>query len=91
VSSAAIAEIERRAKRLAEAKAAAKLAAEEFSAGEKLLPGTGKSEWRALFEAAREFARESHPHEIFPTLLKCLKPGIGAARRCRRATVFGAP
>jgi energy-coupling factor transporter ATP-binding protein EcfA2 len=69
VSSAAIAEIERRARRLTEAKTAAKLAAEEFSAGEKLLPGTGKSAWRALFEAAREFARESHPHEIFPTLL----------------------
>ena len=35
----------------------AKLAAEEFSSGEKLLPGTGKSAWRALFEAAREFVR----------------------------------
>jgi len=68
VSTASIAEIERRAKRLTEAKAAAKLAAEEFSAGGKLLPGTGKSAWRALFEAAREFARESHPHEVFPTL-----------------------
>jgi energy-coupling factor transporter ATP-binding protein EcfA2 len=68
VSSSAIAEIERRVKRLTEAQAAAKLAAEEFSAGEKLLPGTGKNAWRALFEAAREFARESHPHEVFPTL-----------------------
>src|SRR3984885_3013835 len=68
VSGSAIAVLKTHANRAVEAKTAAKLAAEQFSTGENLLPGTGSNAWRALFEAAREFARESHPHEVFPSL-----------------------
>lgn len=50
------------------AQAAAALAANRFKNAENLLPGTGGKAWRALFEAARNFAVESHPDESFPEL-----------------------
>jgi energy-coupling factor transporter ATP-binding protein EcfA2 len=56
------------------AQLAATLAAQQFKEGGNLLPGTGGEAWRALFEAARKFALESHPGKIFPDL--------GAAAPC---------
>ncbi len=50
------------------AQAAAKIAAQQFEEGEKLLPGTGGEAWRELFDAARKFAAESHPDKTFPDL-----------------------
>ena len=35
---------------------------------ENLLPGTGGDAWRKLFEAARQFAHESHQGKTFPKL-----------------------
>jgi energy-coupling factor transporter ATP-binding protein EcfA2 len=64
----AIAEIRARAGKAVEAAATAKLAAEQFSAGGNLLPGTGGEAWRRMFEAARLFATESHPASKFPHL-----------------------
>ncbi|WP_439834985.1 AAA family ATPase [Aeromonas caviae] len=51
-------------------KAAAELAATEFKQAPGQLTGTGGEEWKTLFEAARSFARVSHPHHEFPTLLE---------------------
>ena len=50
------------------AKDAATLAAQQFAALPGLLPGTGGEAWKSLFEAARSFAVESHPHSAFPNL-----------------------
>lgn len=50
------------------AKAAAELAAAEFKQTPGQLPGTGGEEWKALFEAAREFAKTSHAVYEFPAL-----------------------
>ena len=50
------------------AQAAAALAAQQFKEGENLLPGTGGAAWRELFDAARNFALESHPGRAFPNL-----------------------
>ena len=50
------------------ARSAASLAAQQFKEGEHLLPGTGGEAWRALFEAARKFAGESHAEHAFPDL-----------------------
>lgn len=49
-------------------KAAAELAANTFKETPGTLPGTGSEAWKALFEAARTFAVESHPHMDFPHL-----------------------
>jgi energy-coupling factor transporter ATP-binding protein EcfA2 len=68
VSSVAIAEIRARAGKVVEAAATAKFAAEQFSSGGNLLPGTGGDAWRRMFEAARIFATESHPGSEFPHL-----------------------
>lgn len=50
------------------AKAAAELAATEFKATPGQLTGTGGEEWKALFEAARQFAKVSHAEHEFPKL-----------------------
>jgi energy-coupling factor transporter ATP-binding protein EcfA2 len=68
VDEATIANIKSRSGNVVAAAAAAKLAAEQFSAGSQLLPGTGGDAWRRLFEAARAFATESHPGSAFPRL-----------------------
>jgi len=51
-----------------EAKAAAELAATEFKATPGQLAGTGGDEWKALFNAARDFAEVSHAGHEFPGL-----------------------
>jgi ABC-type dipeptide/oligopeptide/nickel transport system ATPase subunit len=56
------------------AQEAAALAAAHFKETEHLLPGTGGEAWRELFEAARRYASESHPDDVFPNL--------GADSRC---------
>lgn len=48
--------------------AVAQVAACKFQEQEDLLPGTGKSVWRRLFETAREFAAESHRGYTFPDI-----------------------
>lgn len=50
------------------AKVAAELAAAEFKQTPGQLAGTGGDEWKALFDAAREFAKVSHPTHEFPGL-----------------------
>lgn len=72
------------------AQQAASLAAQKFKEGADLLTGTGGPVWQDLFEAARKFAVESHPHKTFPDLGKdspcplCQQPlGEGAARLLR--------
>ncbi len=50
------------------AKAAAELAATEFKGTPGQLAGTGGDEWKALFEAARAFAKISHADHEFPGL-----------------------
>jgi energy-coupling factor transporter ATP-binding protein EcfA2 len=46
---------------------AEKIAANAFCSGEELLPGTGESIWRSLFEAARRFSTEvAYPGHPFP-------------------------
>lgn len=69
------------------AKEAAALASQQFSALPGLLPGTGGDAWKDLFEAARAYAIESHPHQPFPNLGAdtqcplCQQPlGVGAQR-----------
>ncbi len=50
------------------AKTAAELAAAEFKMTPGQLTGTGGEEWKALFEAARAFAKVCHPDHVFPTV-----------------------
>lgn len=50
------------------ARAAADLAANQFKQTPGQLPGTGGDAWQELFEAARQFATESHIGEEFPHL-----------------------
>ena len=50
------------------AKDTAALATQQFAALPGLLPGTGGEAWKVLFEAARAYASESHPHLHFPNL-----------------------
>lgn len=49
-------------------KAAAELAATVFKQTPSQLAGTGGDEWKALFEAARSFAKVCHSEHEFPTL-----------------------
>jgi ABC-type dipeptide/oligopeptide/nickel transport system ATPase subunit len=50
-----------------EAELAEKDAALALQAGEELLPGTGESLWKALFEAARKYSTEAaYPDHAFP-------------------------
>ena len=50
------------------AKQAAAFAGQNFKNTPGLLPGTGGETWKALFDAARTFAVESHPGKTFPYL-----------------------
>lgn len=50
------------------AKSAAELAATEFKQTPGQLAGTGGDEWKALFDAARAFAKVCHPNHEFPEL-----------------------
>lgn len=60
------------------AKAAAELAATEFKTTPGQLIGTGGEAWKALFEAARVFARVSHADHEFPML-----PATAACPLCQ--------
>jgi len=79
---------------LAASKEAAQQAAAEFEAQGELLPGTGGAAWKALFEAARTYALESHPQEVFPELDPdspcplCQQPLQEGAARLRRFNDF---
>jgi ABC-type lipoprotein export system ATPase subunit/rRNA-processing protein FCF1 len=76
------------------AQSAAALAAKQFEEGDSLLPGTGGEAWRELFDAARKFALESHPDEVFPDLgvdsscPLCQQPLAGGAVRLKRFESF---
>lgn len=76
------------------AQAAAALAAKQFKEGENLLPGTGGEAWRELFDAARKFAVESHPDQVFPELGTdapcplCQQPLAEGAARLLRFEAF---
>lgn len=73
------------------AKAAADLAASDFKAVPGQLAGTGGEEWKTLFEAARTFAKTSHPEHALEKLPGdapcplCQNPlgGEGSARLAR--------
>jgi len=52
------------------AKMAAELAATEFKETPGQLLGTGSDEWKALFDAAKEYAKVCHPEHEFPELPK---------------------
>lgn len=62
------------------AKAAAELAATEFKATPGQLAGTGGEEWKALFQAARNFAAISYADHDFPYL-----PEEAACPLCQNA------
>ena len=72
------------------------IAAEDFRAGEPLLPGTGEQVWKSLFEAARRFSTEvAYPGKSFPCVdayarcLLCQQPfDQEAAKRMRRFENF---
>ncbi|MGA7779090.1 MAG: AAA family ATPase [Paraburkholderia sp.] len=77
------------------AKKAADLAAEEFKQVPGQLTGTGGDEWKALFEAARQFAAISHEGHNFPDLREdalcplCQNPlGVDGAQRLVRFDAF---
>lgn len=68
VSEAAVKTLQSLVQTSNDAKAAAQLAAQAFKEMPGQLPGTGGEAWQKLFEAARTFATESHPHNHFPDL-----------------------
>ncbi|SAL81673.1 recombination protein F [Caballeronia choica] len=79
----------------ASAKKAADLAAEKFKQVPGQLTGTGGDEWKALFEAARQFAAVSHEGHNFPGLPEdalcplCQNPlGVDGAQRLVRFDAF---
>lgn len=76
---------------LSEADRAEREIAELLHSGESLLPGTGESVWKALFEAARKFSVEhAYPNERFPNLnhgalcVLCQQPLHDATDRMKR-------
>lgn len=59
--------LKRAAQESLDANKAERLAAQHLSSGETLLPGTGESAWKALFDAARKFSTEkAYPGKPFP-------------------------
>jgi len=68
VDDTSVANIKSRIDNLNIAKQAAILAGQKFKETPGLLPGTGGEAWKALFDAARAFAVESHPGKEFPHL-----------------------
>jgi energy-coupling factor transporter ATP-binding protein EcfA2 len=82
------------AERYYSARSAASVAAQQFKEDEQLLPSTGGEAWRALFEAARQFALESHPDHTFPHLEPdspcplCQEPLNEGAARLKKFEAF---
>jgi len=68
VSDANVAELKSLIEKSRVAKDAAILAGQKFKETPGLLPGTGGEVWKALFDAARAFAAESHLGKTFPYL-----------------------
>ena len=68
VSDAKVTELKSLIEKSIIAKQAANLASQNFKETPGLLPGTGGEAWKALFDAAREFAAESHHGKEFPQL-----------------------
>jgi energy-coupling factor transporter ATP-binding protein EcfA2 len=72
------------------AKAEEKVAASNFRADEELLPGTGESVWKELFEAARKFSEIAYKEHVFPNLNEdslcplCQNPLEGGLERLKR-------
>ncbi len=72
----------------------AALAAQKFKEDMSLLPGTGGAAWKALFQAAREFAVEAYPgmhfHDLGPDAQYplCQQPLAEGAERLRRFEEF---
>ena len=94
VDQAVVAKLQRLADSYRTAQSATALAAKKFKEGESLLPGTGGEAWRELFDAARKFARESHPDKTFPDLGAgtscplCQEPLAEGASRLQRFEDF---
>ncbi|TIH07487.1 AAA family ATPase [Pseudomonas leptonychotis] len=68
VSDAKILELKRLVETSSTARRAAELAAGVFKETPGLLPGTGGDEWKALLDAARAFATQSHAGHQYPHL-----------------------
>lgn len=68
VNDASVASLKSLIEKSTVAKQAAILAGQNFKETPGLLPGTGGEAWKALFDAARAFAVESHPGKDFPHL-----------------------
>ncbi|MBN8542600.1 MAG: AAA family ATPase [Deltaproteobacteria bacterium] len=87
-------DLKRHSVTVVETKRAAELAVDEFQKTEKLLPGTGGDAWRHLFQAAKNFALESHLDQQFPHLDTssncplCQQPLNEGAKRLERFGKF---
>lgn len=95
VSDAAIAKLKELDDSVTAATQTQKIAAEQFRAGEALLPGTGEQVWKALFDAARRFSTEAaYVGHQFPNLEAdarcplCQQTLDGAAERMKRFADF---
>lgn len=87
VSEKAVARLESLCRQALAAEQAERVAARDFQATEGLLPGTGESLWKLLFEAAQRFSEQAYPEQPFPSPsegfvcpLCQLKPADGGAR-----------
>lgn len=73
---------------------AERIAAENFRAGETLLPGTGEPIWRALFDSARRYSEEvaylghPFPHTESASCVLCQQPLTDGAGRLTRFDAF---
>ncbi len=95
VSDAAVAKLKELDDDLLVASQAEKVAAEQFRAGEALLPGTGDQVWKAMFDAARRFSTEvAYERQHFPHVepgahcVLCQQPIDNAADRMKRFADF---
>lgn len=79
VDEAKIQELKRLVGLSSTARKAAELASQSFKDTPGLLPGTGNDEWKALIEAARAFALESHAGYQYPHL-----PGDSNCPLCQK-------
>ncbi len=79
VSEKKINELKQLIKASSTARNAAELAAKAFKNTPGLLPGTGSDEWKALIEAARVFALQSHAGHKYPQL-----PGDSFCPLCQK-------
>lgn len=83
--------LKRAAQASRDARDAEQLAAQQLISGETLLPGTGESAWKTLFEAARKFSTEkAYPDRTFPNTeegavcVLCQQPLADEGERLKR-------